>query len=107
METYFLTSSPFHLVKTDFLSSGNSILLFRTLLKFLGFEGSRFFFKESLFLLVETDFLTSGSFFFFHFSGSPDSESYFLSSGNVFLNKFFIPYGGEAFSVLWKPFSLT
>ena len=36
--------------------------------------------------------------FFSHFSDTPASESYFLSSGNVFLNKFFIPYGGEPFS---------
>ena len=100
METYFLTSSPFHLVKTDFLSSGNSGK------SFWDSRVADFFLRKAFFLLVETDFLTSGSFFFFHFSGSPDSESYFLSSGNVFLNKFFIPYGGEAFSVLWKPFSL-
>ena len=29
-----------------------------------------------------------------------------MSSGNVFLNEFFIPYGGEGFSVLRKPFFL-
>ena len=34
------------------------------------------------------------------------SESYFSSSGNVFLNKFFISYGEDGFFVLWKPFSL-
>ena len=43
VETYFLTGSPFQLVETDFLFSGNSILLFITLLKFLKFGGSNFF----------------------------------------------------------------
>ena len=43
---------------------------------------------------------------FFHFSDTPASERYFLSSGNVFLNEFYIPYGGDRFSVLRKPFSL-
>ena len=37
---------------------------------------------------------------------TPASESYFSSSGNVFLNKFFISYGEDGFFVLWKPFSL-
>ena len=46
---------------------------------------------------METDFLASGS-FFSDFSDTPASEKYFLSSGNVFLNKFFIPYGGDGFS---------
>ena len=31
---------------------------------------------------------------FFHFLDTAAGERYFLSSGNVFLNKFFIPYGG-------------
>ena len=53
---------------------------------------------------METDFL--GKFFFFHFSDTPANESYFLPSGNVFLNEFLIPYGGYGFSVLWKSFSL-
>ena len=39
----FLTSSLFWLVGTDFLPSGNSILLFRAFLKFLQFEDSNFF----------------------------------------------------------------
>ena len=46
---------------------------------------------------METDFLDSGS-YFFQFSDTPASERYFLSSGNVFLNKFFISYGGDGFS---------
>ena len=29
-----------------------------------------------------------------------------MSSGSVFINEFFILYGGEGFSVLRKPFSL-
>ena len=36
---------------------------------------------------------------FFHFSATPASEGYFLSSGNVFLNDF-----GGGFSILWRPF---
>ena len=43
VETYFLTSSPFQQVETDFLFSGNSIPFFITLLKFLKFGGSNFF----------------------------------------------------------------
>ena len=61
METYFLTSSPFHLVKTDFLSSGNSGK------SFWDSRVADFFLRKAFFLLVETDFLTSGSFFFFIF----------------------------------------
>ena len=37
---------------------------------------------------------------------TPANESYFSSSGNVFLNKFFISYGEDGFFALWKPFSL-
>ena len=37
---------------------------------------------------------------FFHFLDTPAGERYFLSSGNVFLNKFFIPYGGGGFPCL-------
>ena len=44
---------------------------------------------------------------FFHFPDTLVSESYFSSSGNVFLNEFFIPYGGGGLSVLQKPFSFT
>ena len=47
MEKYFLTSSSFQLVETDFVSSGNSIPLFRALLKFLIF-GVATFFKRNL-----------------------------------------------------------
>ena len=34
---------------------------------------------------------------FFHFSDTPASERYSLSSGNVPLNQFAIPYGGDRF----------
>ena len=50
----------FRLVETNFLSSRNSIVLFRALLENLKFEGSSFL-GETLFLLVETDFLASRS----------------------------------------------
>ena len=40
---------------------------------------------------------------FFHFSDIPASERYFWSSRDVFLNGFFIPYGVDGSSVLWKP----
>ena len=43
---------------------------------------------------------------FLHFSDTPAGERYFSSSGNVFLNEFYIPYGEDGFSVLRKPFSL-
>ena len=44
-----------------------------------------YFLAKSLFRLVEKDF---------------------LSSGNVFLNESSNPYGGDVFSILWKPLSL-
>ena len=52
----FLTNSSFGLVKTSFLFSTNSIVLFRALLKISKFGGSNLF-KRNLILLVETDFL--------------------------------------------------
>ena len=50
----------FRLVETNFLSSRNSIVLFRDLLKILKFRSSNFFMKNRRrrTLLVETDFLT-------------------------------------------------
>ena len=56
-------------------------------------------------MLVEFDFVLM-EVNFFHFSDTPASKSYFSSSGNVFLNEFFILYDEDGFSVLWKPFSL-
>ena len=44
-------------------------------------------------------------FIFSHFSDIPSSESFFPSSGNVFLNESSNPHGGDALSVLWKQFS--
>ena len=55
--TVFLTNSSFMLVEMDFLSSGNSILPFRTLLKFLKFASGTYF-KINV---METDFVASGS----------------------------------------------
>ena len=43
VETYFLKNSSFRLVETDFLSSGNSILSFKALLKFWKFWGNNCF----------------------------------------------------------------
>ena len=54
---------------------------------------------------METDFLASRT-YFSHFSDTPSSESYFPSSGNVFLNESSNPYGGDTFSVMWEPFPL-
>ena len=51
----------FPLVETDFLSSWNSILLFRMFFLLVETEKS----KITLFVLVETDFLAGGNFFFF------------------------------------------
>ena len=45
---------------------------------------------------METNFLTNRS------SDTLVSERFFLSSENVFLNEYFIFYGGDGFSVLWK-----
>ena len=53
---YVLTNSSFRRVKVDFLSSENSILIFRALLKLWKFAGGTF--------LVESDFLASRSLFF-------------------------------------------
>ena len=85
-------NSSFRLVETDFLSSGNSILLFRALLKFWKFGGGNYFkknYSRKLFYIVEINF--------FHFLDIFASESYFSSRGNVFLNEFFILYGGDGF----------
>ena len=85
----FLTNSSFLIMETNYLPSRNSIVLFRALLKFLKFEGSSIFKRKPyfcswklIFWLVETIFL--------HFLNTPTIETYFLSSGNVFLNIFFM-----------------
>ena len=93
-----LMISSFRLVETYFLSSGKSIFLFRALLKLLKFGCGNSWMWKLIFWLVEL--------IFSHFSDTPSSENYFLSSGNVFLKEFPNRYGGDASSVLWKPFYL-
>ena len=101
METCFSTNFSFQLVATDFLSSGNSILLFSALMKFLKFP----FLKRNLipdFLIswtsvfaVESYFLPSGHVFLTNFSFRM-VETNFLSCGNPFLSFIFFFYK-------WKP----
>ena len=100
--------SSFQLVEKDFLFSGNRILSFRVLLKFLKFKGSNFFEEKPYFCSWKLIFWLIFFFFsfFFHLSDTAPNEGYFLPSGNGFLNEFFIPYGGDEFSVLWKSFSV-
>ena len=95
VKTYFLTNSTFRLLDTDFLSSEKSFF-FQSFVE--AFEIRRW-----QFLLVETDFLATRN-YLSHVSDAPSSESYFLFSGNALLNESSNPYGGDAFSVLWKPF---
>ena len=78
--------------------NGKSIFSFRALFKLLKFGCGNFCLWKLIFWLVEH--------IFSHFSNTPSSESYFPSSENVFLNESSNPYGGDALSVLWKPFSL-
>ena len=87
----------FRLVKTNFLSSRNIIVLFRALLKILKFGGSNFF-KRNLISARGKCFLASRSSFFFHFQILMLVKGIFLSNGNVFVNKCFIPYCGDGFS---------
>ena len=89
METCFSTNSSFRLVETDFLSSGNNNFLFRALLKLLKFGGSNSCLWKLIFWL--------GELIFSHFSDNPSSESYFSSSGNIFLNESSNPYCGSSF----------
>ena len=77
--------------------NGKSIFLFRVFLKLLKFGGGNSCLWKLIFWLVVL--------IFSHSSDTPSSESYFLSSGNVFLGQSSDQYGGNAFSVLWKPFS--
>ena len=74
---FFLTNLSFRLVKMNFLSSRNSLVLFRTMLKILKFRGSNHF-KKLISWPMEVNF-----------SDTPSSEGYFLSSGNGFLNRLF------------------
>ena len=92
VETVFLASekqfSPFcryfWLLK-QFFGRVETVFFYSELFSSLWKSGVATFLKETLFLLLETDF---------------------LASGNVFLNKFFIPHGGDGFSVFSKPISL-
>ena len=90
----FLTNSSFRLVETERVFS----FLFRAFLKLLKFGSGNSCLRKLIFWLVEL--------IFSHFSDTASSESYLPSSGNVCLNKFSNPHSGDAFSVLWKPFSL-
>ena len=81
-------NSSVRLVETNFLSSRNSIVSFRALLKFLKF--GRINLRKTLFLLVETDFLATRSQFFPFFRYSfLLVKGFFFSRGNIFLNEFF------------------
>ena len=103
-ENVFLTNSSFRLAETNFLSSRNSIVLFRVLLKILKFGGSNLF-KRNLISARENLFFSQQKLIFYNFQILLLVKA-ILSSGKVFLNEFFIPYGGEGFFVLWKLFSL-
>ena len=79
-------SSSFRPVETNFLSSRNSIVYSVLLFYYFKIRVSN---QSKSFWLVEVNF--------FHFSDTPASERYSLSSGNVPLNQFAIPYGGDRF----------
>ena len=98
METYFLTNSSFRLVETDFCLVATVFLYSELCWKFRNLEPYSCSWKL-IFWLVEVTFL--------HLPGTPASESYFPSSGNVFLNKYFLLYSEEGFSVLRKPKTIS
>ena len=78
--------------KTNFLSGGKSIFLFRALLKLLKFGGVNFCLWKLIFWLAELIF--------------PICQMLLLVKAIFrFLNKSSNPYGAGAFSFLWKPFS--
>ena len=86
------------LAETNFLSSKNSIISFRALLKILKFGGINVF-KTNVISAHRTGFFWLVEVNFFHFSDIPARKRYFLPIGNVILNNFFfIPYGGGRFS---------
>ena len=96
METYFLRNSLFRLVKTDFLSSGKSFFFIQNFAE--SFERWR-----CQFLFVETDLLI----FWLVELIFPICQILLLVKAIFqFLNKPSNPYDRDAFSVLWKPFSL-
>ena len=63
VEMYSFVNCSFWPVETNFMSSGNSILLFRALLSFYNLVIANIS-RETLLLYIETDFLANGSFFF-------------------------------------------
>ena len=77
-------NSSVRLVETNFLSSRNSIVSFRALLKFLKF--GRINLRKTLFLLVETDFLATRSQFFpfFRYSFLLVKGIFFFSRKHIF-----------------------
>ena len=89
-------------------ASGNSILLFRALLKFSKFRGS-YVCKRNLapacgnwFFIFKIILPSSGNVFFNKFfipaSGNVFFNEFFIpASGNIFFNKFFIPSSGDVF----------
>ena len=64
-----------------------------------------YFSTNASFRVMETDFLASRNHFFIYFSETRASD-FFQSSGNLFLNEFFVPAIGEGCSLYWKPFTL-
>ena len=64
------------------------------MLKLLKFGGGNSCLWKLIFWLLEL--------IFSHFLDTPSSESFFPSSGNVFLNESSNLYSGDAFSVMWK-----
>ena len=68
-----------------------------------------YFSKNPSFRVVETDFVPSANEFlyiYFFFRDSSRRKPFFLSSGNVFFNAFFIPAIGEGFFSLMETVTL-
>ena len=87
----FLMNFSFRLVETDSMSSRNSIIFFRALLKILKFGGSNLF-KRKLISARGNLFFSQQKLIFYKFPILLLVKG-ILSSGKVFLNEFFIPYG--------------
>ena len=62
---HFLTNSSFLIIRTNYLSSRNSIVLFRALLKILKFDGSSLFKRKPYFCSWKLIFWLVGSCFVF------------------------------------------
>ena len=98
VKTYFYTNPLFRLVETYFLSSGNSILLFRAF--FSDVRNHYWNYWEPN--LKEKHFRARGNHFLWLFFLS--EKTVFPYRGNVFFNKCFIPGSGNGFSGWYKPF---